>query len=824
MTDKSEEKVASRWERSLEHAWKFPVLGTLFDEPQISILDGTGLAFTASRNKYLLRCFKLSKWNFGTCMPVNSPFDSDGFAWQYVPTPGHLLLYFLLICILITDLMDLDISSDCLSLILASLDLDEIFALWLTGASSVRQNLSRIGAWRNFIITEHSHMGCIDTWPHHLLGQLSGLRSLSLSPNSPSRLLPRLKVHYDDLKLLSRGLTFLQLAYIDAICDDDVDALPPTLTRLVLPYNKRISPKGLTNLPSSLTSLDLRTNTLITDVRALPRNVIEFRGCPWALKPSSFTAETPTSLITLVLLATDHAEELLWQWTDISLLAASSPSLIRLELNLYSFGERPYESAIDFPNSLEVLKLHALRFPPEALPKLPLGLKKLKLRTKMDLSWVNSDLQFLPPGLLHLDHRPEASLPPGSDKALTIACFRTLPSGLISLRLRGVDLNDERGLQAVDFYRELPSSLRKLRVPIITADAYWPEMPQVPAHELPLGLTRYWGAFTASLIDQTAPPTFKFDQLQARRTMHRGNGPTVIITEDHGLPYYHKLGWLHDSIRVMALDLASPNDLLLLPSRLLSLTLNISRSVQSKHDEMMLYLPDTLTMLEIDSGAALSDECLPALPHGLRTFRVRWTSEILRGDIYPFPNKLTTLCLGSADCVNYAPNFPHFLTELELFCPSVSDETLSALPKYLTRLEVRNVAAAYLNASIIFPLLPRSLLHLIMRPTMAYLEDEDIAALPRGLISFTSYGSGGSLTDASAALWPPRLQTLSFTGDSYSFIGLKALPKTLTELDMPNATLALPPPPGESTAYHFGSHLRRAAIGHHVLPPHVQTP
>lgn len=745
-----------------------------------------------------------------------------------------LLPRFLHFYTLVADISALELSSDCLSLVLELLALDEIFALWFTGASSMRRTLSTMGAWRTFVIDEDSYMGCIDTWPHQLLSSLAGLRTLSLRPSSPARLLPRLKVHYDDLLVLSRGLASLELAYIDAICDDDVGALPPSLTRLLLPCNKRISPNGLAKLPTSLTYLDLRSNSLIREAHLLPRNLVGYRGCPWALTPSdSFASDLPPGLASLNLLDgsptldMSHAEDLLWHWKHLSLLAPS-PSLTRLDISLY-LRELPLNAQyIDwaFPSNLEVLHVQANEaLPPAALRHLPRELKKLKLKTKAKLQWEDKDILDLPSGLLHLEHwslKVRAHYRPGSDPQLTLACFDLVPRGLLSLVLEyAVHPPAETDRKEDDYFQYLPSSLRKLLVSVVGVDSYWTHSPHISPDMLPPSLTRYLGTFSEPAISNAKSAPLRFPDVGVVRYLGQSE-TNFLFSEDEGkLQYY--ASWFHDGILRMTLDVTFLTDLQMLPSRLLTLVLNRSFHIDTNCDQAMLHLPDTLTWLEVSDTVYITDEALPALPHGLLVFKVPWEQGI-RGNIYPFPRKLKTLNLGSASLIDYAPLFPRFLTDLELNSPSVTERTLSSLPKTLTSLKLRATDLRFLNASLIFPSLPHSLLRLEIRSKIAYMEDQDIADLPRGLVTFTALESGGSLTDASATLWPPRLQDLQFAGDSYSFSGLVALPKTLRMITMPKARFALPPPPGEATAPHFGSFFLQASIGEYDLPPHLETP
>lgn len=276
-----------------------------------------------------------------------------------------------------------------------------------------------------------------------------------------------------------------------------------------------------------------------------------------------------------------------------------------------------------------------------------------------------------------------------------------------------------------------------------------------------------------------------------------------------------RLEWMGNELQKLTLSSFSAEFFRFLPPNLIELHIEYLQS-GSNLDEAMLELPNSLKILLIDSNPMLTDEALPALPHDLMVLSLRY-NEGIRGGKYPFPRRLMALHLGSGLNSRSAHHLPRFLTDLELNNRSIGHDALTGLPNTLTRLMV-HAKNSNLRASFVFPRLPRSLL--ILDISLQILEDDDVAELPRGMIEFSSRSSGELLSDASASLWPPRLQVLRIRDSNYTFNGLTELPKTLTVVMMERARFALPPPPGQTTATLFSSRLLYATIGQFGLPPH----
>ena len=709
--------------------------------------------------------------------------------------------------------------------------MDEIVALWWTGSSRLRRLLASLGAWKNFTITQNSYMSCIRTWPHGILSQLEGLFRLRIHPSAPQRLLPAMKLHKEDLIHLPRTLLTLDLGFIDAICDEDVVALPPSLLHLCLPYNTRISNNGLLKLPLSLEELNLRRNRIVSDSSSLPRRLVRYTGFPWAIRAEKATFEGfPPSLTRLSLLAPLDCTKRIesdYTWSADKLCCFSQcSSLLHLELTLVEVTRTPeVVEAWHFPPNLEVLYLNGFlgRLPSAALPFLPSSLQKLKLRSFLlsQLDWSDDDVAKLPPQLTHLEHSAFARGWSRFDRDVkhpTIACIPKLPRFLRTFKFSHLSVQGLKS-QIVEHLAALPASLTTLSLEA-SCDSNLSPL-QLNLESLPPHLTQFNGEIVNRLtpIPSQAPPGVRF------HTLALNDYPASINLMANTLNSALELGWLTNAVRALSVDITSIDELLLLPPRLVQLRINFS-DYGKCFDEGMLSLPDTLTILQCtsDDANALTDEALPALPHDLRILEL--TTTPLSANKYPFPRRLQMLDLGPTSPTEiYDPHFPPFLLDLTLRSASVRATTLSSLPSTLTRLRLTAWRPSeFLSAASFFPHLPACLLSLEIQYSISYLFDDDIASLPRGLLSLSIRDSGGDLTDWSASHWPPRMTDLSFRGDGYTFEGLLKLPKSIIKIEMPYAILCLPPPAGKSSAECFGSQLALAAIGNFRLPPHISTP
>jgi hypothetical protein len=222
-----------------------------------------------------------------------------------------------------------------------------------------------------------------------------------------------------------------------------------------------------------------------------------------------------------------------------------------------------------------------------------------------------------------------------------------------------------------------------------------------------------------------------------------------------------------------------------LPRTLTSLTLFASEI----EDEDIMALPDSLTELILSYSEKLTDECLPAMPHNLKTLQIRGSHSI-RGDIYPWPKKLTCLMLGLIDTPPgqfLQPKLPPSLTNLQLDCNSISHNLFKhGPPPLLTALKI-SMECPHLSITEFFKTLPETLVKFSLPELDFY--DDDIQYLPRSLRSFKSDGGGAHVTGDSADCWPPLLRKLFIRGDLFTNDAVSKLPGSLTYLTLTMALL-----------------------------------
>jgi len=229
-------------------------------------------------------------------------------------------------------------------------------------------------------------------------------------------------------------------------------------------------------------------------------------------------------------------------------------------------------------------------------------------------------------------------------------------------------------------------------------------------------------------------------------------------------------------------------------------------------DEHMLLLPDTLQFLQIRCGGSpyLTDECIPALPRDIREVHFLECFNV-RAMQYPLPMKIDTLTIGPTDSTPpLRPQYPPYLTSLSLHSAFISEQALQVMPWFITTLVVES---AVLSNTCAY-LLPKYLLSL--RALRFEIEDDGVASLPRGLVNFDAREGAKSLSDESAADWPPLIQRLVIPGNLFSIEGMKQLPRTLTLIHMPSASLVAVEE-GKRLQDYLGPHIRRLHVGIHRL-------
>jgi hypothetical protein len=227
-----------------------------------------------------------------------------------------------------------------------------------------------------------------------------------------------------------------------------------------------------------------------------------------------------------------------------------------------------------------------------------------------------------------------------------------------------------------------------------------------------------------------------------------------------------------------------------LPRQLTYLDINMTHF----EDEDVMLLPDSLTDLRLNvTPFRLSDECLPALPHGLTSLSII-SPHAIQGNIYPWPKKLLHLSLSKVGIWGiyssikraaefFQPKFPKYLQTLQLSCPNLSNFLfLHATPSFLTHLILQS--DCLITASI-FPMLPETLVR-FEHPNLEFY-DEDVRHLPRSLRQFYSPNSGVYVTDDSSSEWPPLLREIHIKGCLFTNEGIKKLPKTIEKLFLPHA-------------------------------------
>lgn len=271
-------------------------------------------------------------------------------------------------------------------------------------------------------------MSTLRVWPRETLKNLPALRSLSIHPTHPMKILPNLKPTGVDLNNLSRYLVDLELDYCEAINDTMLKTLPTGLQRLWLPQNKSISDEGLRLLPSSLHSLGLHRNQLVKTAAKFPPNLTCFYGSPISLlPPETIFSELPKSMKTLNLTFHEKFEVTNTNWRVWDLFNSGSSSLTSIAAHTGCGPRDPHPtkpsrlppkdlSTLALPEHLETLEIvgNYCTVPSEYLQFLPKSLTKLKMRplTHAWLNWNDVDVSRLPIGLKSLVFWPWVESPP----------------------------------------------------------------------------------------------------------------------------------------------------------------------------------------------------------------------------------------------------------------------------------------------------------------------------------------------------------------------------------------------------------------------------
>ena len=748
-----------------------------------------------------------------------------------------------------------------MSRVMDYLEFDDSLAIYLTGSSPLLHLLCANGGWRVLHIHPAHYFGCISRWPRLLLGKLSGLRSLHISPSSPARLLPLLKPDLHNIFSLSRLLTDLELGFVEALGDDSILHLPASLTRLWLPFNTRISHQGLAKLPKGLLALNLHRNRLVTDANLLPRQICHYVGHPSVMTPCLSTFKgLPPFLDRLELIrpgADDREKGTATPWTVFDISSLNAPYLRHLHLEVVadlsiSSNDREKTHKWSFPPLLETLRLSGggcsnLVHP--CIPALPSSLTKLKMtsNTTVSLDWTDEDMALLPRTLKHLELFPTAQrrqtfifkgetfrfrarhsglkaaldsqellysgAPSDAPVGLSVACFSLIPRCMHTLRieilgvptktwneqflrnnspdrLRSDMLSADMDLSMEEYMQCLPPSITCLWAYQCIGPPKRSSI-RIAAlrYSLPLHLRSYLGSISPYDSTHLKEPLTGNSSYTKLPKLHSTRLETILhCSEDHTLGTFvpwetNQLLW-SDGLQKLRLSRGfkgSFGDL----TRLVNLT---HLELQNVHiqDEDFLCLPNSLVSLKVHaprSKGVLTDQLIPALPQDLTHLQLDNVSVI--GDLFPLPPKLITYhCTYSQD-VFYnqksaprgpiVPLLPRFVTTLLLKSTAVyGDDSFMSLPNTLTRLEVK-----HLNGRT-FPYLPRSLLEIESYTGDAF--DEDIAGLPRGLMSFKGPYLGHDLSDHSAPDWPRRLYRLQLAVTNFSDEGLKQLPRGLVEV------------------------------------------
>jgi hypothetical protein len=673
-----------------------------------------------------------------------------------------------------------------------------------------------------------------------LLSRLHGLSELHISSCLHGVILHLMRPTLTDLEKLPKGIISLSLDFVEAFRDEHLEYLPPQLTRLSLPHNRSITRVGLSKLAPSVVELVLKGNIQITSPLDLPRWLSSFEGNSTAMMPySGFGADLPPTLTELKLWS--NAQKIVWRIGDLACFHACSDLLT---LAIEPIGRvRGKPAPFDFPPSLVALHLAGSPFLSKSLVSaLPKSLQILnceflawadRLEGEIPLDWDDSTVLDLPAGLQSLVIMPRVASWRGdfiglTPSLLTPNCFPNLPVSLKSLQLWAlnpcpVDASEEQGngyfdhdlatSKLANMMAFLPKSLNCLHVFVKTEDeslypAFW-TLPSSLTSAPYMVIEAPWEDPMVESVarDGDQPSTsVEMDERSANRRV----GPvfdSIAVGSEHRTSSVQLRSWvsLEDWIELATLIPPLQKTLrsltigqswvsrghltlneLILPERLTSLSLRISKyPIIDKH---ILYLPESITVLDIGSSELLTDECLPALPHDITSLSLG-PSNLINGNMYPFPPKLRSISLG--ECLSryarsYAPNFPHWVTTVLLDSVSINDEWFrSKLPRFLTTLVLAK--AENVPPDILLAHLP-SMVTDIDIPQLQ-LEDHHVQMLPAGLRFFRAESGCSNLSDTCAPFWPVLLHTLVIPGALITPRGISQLPKSLTTLVMRDATL-----------------------------------
>jgi hypothetical protein len=474
------------------------------------------------------------------------------------------------------------------------------------------------------------------------------------------------------------------------------------------------------------------------------------------------------------------------------LLASPAETLSKGEKPVWSIKNRK----INLPNSLVHLELGGEgSFNLDSIQCLPLGLEALIVRpfrilglenlypAETSLLWTGDHLMALPRGLKVLDLIPSVWRDEsGQSKSLvTPPMLEFLPPQLQVFRFPDLIPTEEwvsqqqgwnfsevnLAAQLHDYLHLLPHSITNLDISLahLGYNIY-------PSHEKLLPTVSICRLQDTPILRLTSFPA-KLRALSVLEDIGQCL-PSLHVngTQEEALRAIQKFG-LPETLEYLGIRTRDSTVFTYFPNRLLTLHLSISFELLDKD---ILLLPASLTILEITRGAdLLTDECIPALPHGLIKLSVVCSNEI-KGERYPWPHKIQYLALAES---SRNPRFPPFLTKVKLNSSDITDNSLMTLPRGLTSIDICN--STRLTGECI-QFLPDSLISLKM--THLDFEDEHVALLPRGLRVVQCPFGGLDISDASVDDWPPIITTLAIRGSFITNAGLRRLPRSLVRLTL----------------------------------------
>lgn len=630
--------------------------------------------------------------------------------------------------------------------------------LWFTGSHDLHQALGRRGGVTSFKLKVKKSF-VLFTFPLELVSHFTSLRELSIVIRHDHYLESWVKISDDVLKRLPQGLESLILDFSDGLIDAN---LPPHLTRLHLPQNRALSPQSLATIPRSVIDLNLASNTSVIP-RYLSREMIKLKIPSFSLQSHSL----PSSLIQLALTCDED-----WYSYDKSLIQYNT-RLESLKLLLPPKHQWWTPTSIIFHNTLVKLDIRSwddysnafFHYLPRTMTAIRLGWSFRESENFSDAFVLELPSELRSLILMPRNYKLLQKSPHNSshylESSLTIAVFQRLPPLIETVHLWHLLPN---GTTPDSFYLSLPPFIHNMNISI--GNWAYPLVKWLRNKFTKLSIRTPPGAYIRQPIrpNDVLPPIRKIscsssvcqDDLDDWLRAHGFEAP--IVWPPSVSSFRGELKIADFPKRLTYLEILS------LPPE----------------DSDIPTLSDDLKVLRIHASHHLSSACIPALPHELTELSLI-DCQNLSIDTFRLPESLRKLELKGIPSLRFS-NLPPLLTVFYCNIGDLRNKEIHHLPKTITDLKLGG--SIFLTPTC-FRSLPPRLLYLEL--SSIEIDDHHIQHLPRSLRSLSFHNGSHDITKEGVLLLPPLLRLLALTGEYFTNEMIDALPKTLTQLQLPMA-------------------------------------